>query len=205
MRGSPAGNRKPIDTSKPRKRAGVGERDRRDFPGFYNSGLWLSGSGGVPRPGFFKPGAPKEPTNERVCTGPITYTGQAAIAKDIDAMKMGLDGKSAEDGFIAVPRPAEPWRRRAQRALPGRDRLHDGRRRCVRKNTRRSPTPASSCRSTSRNSPPPGCSIRTGRVEEYRKYLDFAVEVINHAIRGLPRGTTAVPHVLGLGPPPARP
>ena len=46
----------PPDPSKPAKRAGVGERDRRDFPGFYASGLWLSGSGGPVRPGFATPG-----------------------------------------------------------------------------------------------------------------------------------------------------
>jgi 5-methyltetrahydropteroyltriglutamate--homocysteine methyltransferase len=34
------------------KRSGTGERDRREFPGFYTSGLWYSGSGGRIRPGF---------------------------------------------------------------------------------------------------------------------------------------------------------
>ncbi len=38
------------------KRAATAERDKRDFPGLYQSGLWFSGSGGAQRPGFAKPG-----------------------------------------------------------------------------------------------------------------------------------------------------
>ena len=69
----------PFDPAKPRKRGGVGERERRMFPGFYESGLWLQGSGGPVRPGYFKPGRPAEQTTERVATGPVRYTGHAAI------------------------------------------------------------------------------------------------------------------------------
>ena len=91
----------PIDPNQPCKRAGVAERDRRDFPGFYESGLWLQGSGGPVRPGFFTPGAPKPPTHERVCTGPVTYTGQAVAKSDVAALKMALEGKQA-DGFVCA-------------------------------------------------------------------------------------------------------
>ena len=49
----------PVDPAKPPKRDGVGGRERRMFPGFYDSGLWLQGSGGPVRPGFFKPGPPR--------------------------------------------------------------------------------------------------------------------------------------------------
>src|SRR3954447_22163876 len=44
------------------KRAFVAERDRRDFPGFYESGLWFAGSGGPVRPGFSKPGVIPQPS-----------------------------------------------------------------------------------------------------------------------------------------------
>src|SRR5262245_10190023 len=40
------------DPTEPAKRAFVGERDKREFPGFYKSGLWFAGSGGPIRPGF---------------------------------------------------------------------------------------------------------------------------------------------------------
>ena len=96
----------PIDPAKPQKRNGVGGRERRMFPGFYESGLWLQGSGGPVRPGFFTPGAPAEPTRERVCTGPVSYTGQEAIKADIDALTKALAGKDGEtEGFVAALGP----------------------------------------------------------------------------------------------------
>src|SRR5258708_11674410 len=65
---------KPVDASQPRKRAGVGERDRREFPGMYASGFWLSRSRGPIPPCFSTPREPKPPHTERVCTGPVKYT-----------------------------------------------------------------------------------------------------------------------------------
>jgi 5-methyltetrahydropteroyltriglutamate--homocysteine methyltransferase len=96
----------PVDPAKPPKRDGVGGRERRMFPGFYNSGLWLQGSGGPVRPGFFKPGPPAEKTTERVATGPVLYTGHDAIKADTDALAKALGGKPAEaEGFVAALGP----------------------------------------------------------------------------------------------------
>src|SRR6185437_5484648 len=101
----------PVDPAKPPKRGGVGGRERQVFPGFYESGLWLQGSGGPVRPGFFTPGAPPEPTRERVCTGPVGYTGQEAIKADIDALTKALAsetraGKDDQvEGFVAALGP----------------------------------------------------------------------------------------------------
>src|SRR6266567_2714399 len=87
-----------LPATRPPKRAGVGERDRREFPGFYASGLWLSGSGGPIRPGFATPGEVRN-TNlreSRACTGPVKYTGQSAVAEDIKNLKAALAGKDVE-------------------------------------------------------------------------------------------------------------
>ena len=126
-----------------RKRAGVAERDRRDFPGFYDSGLWFAGSGGPVRPGFFNAGRiPPQPTAEARVHGPVTYTGHAAIAKDIDALKKALEGKSGVDGFIARSvRSAWAQARatcttRTSTTTCSRSPMR------ARRNTRRSPTPA---------------------------------------------------------------
>ena len=158
---SPAGRCEPVDPSKPPKRAGTAERDRRDFPGFYASGLWFSGSGGPIRPGFMTPGEVRNtnPRETRVCTGPIKYTAQAEIKKDMRQPQGRARGQGRR-GLHRRARAAEPGRRRPQRVLPQRRGVHDGRRggRAAR-STRRSPTPASSSRSTSRSSAPPGCSI----------------------------------------------
>ncbi|MEJ0023498.1 MAG: epoxyalkane--coenzyme M transferase [Alphaproteobacteria bacterium] len=179
---------KPVDPSKPRKRAGVAERDRRDFPGFYNSGLWLSGSGGPLRPGFFKQGvAPKEPTTERVCTSKITYTGQAAIAKDVDAMKKGLAGKSGVDGFIACLGPLslgavarnEFYKDEKEYMFAVAD--------CVREEYKAVTDAGLLVQVDEPEFATTWMFYPDWSVEEYRKYLDFAVEVINHAVRGLPQ------------------
>jgi 5-methyltetrahydropteroyltriglutamate--homocysteine methyltransferase len=96
----------PADPAKPAKRDGVGGRERRMFPGFFESGLWLQGSGGPVRPGYFKPGRPPERTTEWVATGPVAYTGHAAIKADVDALTKALAGKPAEvEGFVAALGP----------------------------------------------------------------------------------------------------
>jgi 5-methyltetrahydropteroyltriglutamate--homocysteine methyltransferase len=41
-----------------------------------------------------------------VCTGPISYAGQAALQRDIDDLKAALDGVDVVDGFLPVVAPA---------------------------------------------------------------------------------------------------
>jgi 5-methyltetrahydropteroyltriglutamate--homocysteine methyltransferase len=88
------------------KRSGAGERDRRQFPGFYTSGLWYSGSGGPVRPGFAVPGHAHSSTNQadRHCTGPVSYTGQAAVQADIANLKAAITGTDVE-GYLAALGP----------------------------------------------------------------------------------------------------
>lgn len=96
----------PYDPNRPTKRGGIAERDKRQFPGFYASGLWFSGSGGPVRPGFATPGEVPQSNlaATRICSGPIKYTGQEAIKADIKNLKTALAGKSAE-GFVAALGP----------------------------------------------------------------------------------------------------
>src|SRR5262245_14656612 len=97
-------NTRPVDPSIPPKRAGVGARDRRDFPGTYRSGLWMMGSGGPIRPGFATHGAPLEARTVRVCTGPVKYTAQDTITADMHTLKAGVNGKAVE-AFAAALGP----------------------------------------------------------------------------------------------------
>ena len=93
---------RPRNGSRGNKHAGVGARDAKDFPGTFVSGLWLAGSGGPIRPGFPNGrGNQTNPATERVCTGPVKYTGQAAIAADVANLKAAIAGKPVE-GFIAA-------------------------------------------------------------------------------------------------------
>ena len=90
----------------PLKRSGTGERDRRQFPGFYASGLWYSGSGGPIRPGFAVPGHAHYAADQagRRCTGPVSYTGQAAVQADIANLKAVITGTHVE-GYLAALGP----------------------------------------------------------------------------------------------------
>jgi 5-methyltetrahydropteroyltriglutamate--homocysteine methyltransferase len=88
------------------KRGGAGERDRRDFTGFYESGLWYSGSGGPIRPGFATPGHAHYATDQQglVCTGPVNYTGLAVVQSDIANLQAAIAGKDVE-GYLAALGP----------------------------------------------------------------------------------------------------
>lgn len=66
--------------------------------------------------------APKVPEGARettetiedwVCTGPITYTGQAVLQREIQMLKAGLGAKPAADAFLTTTAPlsVEPGRR----------------------------------------------------------------------------------------------
>jgi 5-methyltetrahydropteroyltriglutamate--homocysteine methyltransferase len=45
--------------------------------------------------------------NQWVCTGPITYRGQAALARDIDNLKLALAQVSYEEAFMPAVSPAQ--------------------------------------------------------------------------------------------------
>jgi 5-methyltetrahydropteroyltriglutamate--homocysteine methyltransferase len=176
----------PVDTSKPPKRAGTAERDRLDFPGFYASGLWFSGSGGPVRPGFATPGEIRpESSTDRVCTSPVRYTAHEQIKQDAHNLKAALAGKDVE-GFIAALGPLSLGARSINRYYPSEEAymmavaeaVHDEYQAVV----------------------DAGLIVQIDEpefftswmfypdwsVEQYRKYLEFCVEIINHALEGLP-------------------
>jgi len=191
------------------KRAFVAERDRRDFPGFYESGLWFAGSGGPVRPGFSTPGfVPQRPVTESICDGPVTYVGQEAIGKDIDAMKKALAGREGADGFIAALGPLSLG--------AGTRNLH------YRDERDYMMAVAATMRQEYKAITDAGLIVQVDEpefatawmfhpdwsVEEYRDYLRFCVEVINHALEGLPEeqvrfhmcwGSGHRPHVHDIG------
>jgi 5-methyltetrahydropteroyltriglutamate--homocysteine methyltransferase len=59
-------------------------------------------------PEFFAQEMPNALTGSptEVCVGPITYTGSAAIRRDIDNFTAALDGVQVEDAFLPVVAPA---------------------------------------------------------------------------------------------------
>ncbi len=174
----------PADASRPPKRDGTAERDRRDFPGFYQSGLWYAGSGGPVRPGFATPGDVRQ-TNQRACIGPLIYTGQAMIQADIANLKAAIEGKDVE-GYIAALGPISLG------AGAYNDYYNSAEAYLV--------AVAEACREEYQAITDAGLMVQIDEpefctswsfypdwsVEDLRKYLGFCVEVMNHAIAGLP-------------------
>ena len=187
------------------KRAFTAERDRRDFPGFYESGLWFAGSGGPVRPGFLAPGGgwkglvdPK-PAKIRACTEPVKYHGYEAIKKDIEALKKSLQGRPGVDGFIAALGPLS---------------LGAGIHNLFYKNEHDYMfAVADAAREEYKAITDAGLILQVDEpefattwmfypdwsIEEYRHHLDFCVDIINHALRGLPEEQIRIHMCWGSG------
>jgi 5-methyltetrahydropteroyltriglutamate--homocysteine methyltransferase len=177
----------PADPNRKPKRAGTAERDRRDFPGFFVSGLWFAGSGGPVRPGFMTPGEVRN-TNlreTRACTGPVTYTGQDKVKTDIDNLKAAIAGKDVE-GYIAALGPLslgagvrnEYYKSEEEYMM------------AVAEAVREEYKAITDAGLIVQVDEPEFCTswmfYPEWSVEEYRKYLCFCVDVLNHSIEGLP-------------------
>jgi 5-methyltetrahydropteroyltriglutamate--homocysteine methyltransferase len=178
----------PADPNRKPKRAGTADRDRLLFPGFYASGLWFSGSGGPIRPGFATPGEVRQiNTREtRAATEPIKYIGQQAVAEDIKNLKAGLQGKDVE-GYVAALGPLSlgagvhnlyyPSEQDYMMAVA--DAVHE---------EYKAVTDAGLIVQVDE---PEFCTTYSfypeWSVDDLRKYLNNAVEIINHALRGIPQ------------------
>ena len=203
----------PIDPAKPRKREGVGARERRLFPGVYESGLWLAGSGGPVRPGFFAPGAPPEPTTERVCTGPVGYTGQGAIKADVDALTRALRGKDAgqaegAEGFVAALGPLSLGAGARNEYYASEDEYMTAVAECVREEYKAITDAGLIVQIDEPEFATSWQFYPDWDVARYRRYLASCVEIINHALDGLPEeqvrfhvcwGSGHRPHVSDIG------
>jgi 5-methyltetrahydropteroyltriglutamate--homocysteine methyltransferase len=178
----------PPDPNRKPKRSGTAERDRLQFPGFYASGLWYSGSGGPIRPGFATPGEVRQIASRetRACTEPIRYTGQAAVAEDVKNLKAALQGKNVE-GYLAALGPLSLG--------AGVHNLY------YNSEQEYMQAVADAVREEYKAITDGGLILQVDEpeflttwsfypewtVEDLRKYLGFAVEIINHALRGLPQ------------------
>ena len=73
-------------------------------------------------------------TTEAICVGPIKYTGQAELQRDIDNFKAALKNVKVEEAFLPVAAPASviPDRKneylQERRGIAGRDRRGDAHR-----------------------------------------------------------------------------
>ena len=177
---------RPVNPDK-RKRDGVGGRERRMFPGFYESGLWLQGSGGPVRPGFFKPGVSPERTTERVATGPVAYTGHAAIKADTDALTKALSGKPAEtEGFVAALGPLSLGAGARNEYYSSEEEYMTAVAEVVREEYKAITDAGFIVQIDEPEFATSWQFYPDWDVPRYRRYLEFCVEIINHALAGLP-------------------
>ena len=177
----------PEDPARPPKRAGTSERDRREFPGYYDSGLWFAGSGGPIRPGFATPGGMRSPNQRtpRVCTAAVNYSGQAAVQADVAHLKAAIQGKDVE-GYIAALGPLSLGAGVHNEHYSSEEEYMFA--------------VADACREEYKTITDAGLIVQVDEpefctswtfyprwdVEDLRIYLSFCVEVINHALAGLP-------------------
>ena len=76
----------------------LGSRDRTEFRQFYEEDGGMGSGGGR--------AAASNRLAQLVCTGPVRYTGQALIQRDIANFKAGLQGVNVEEAFMPSVSPA---------------------------------------------------------------------------------------------------
>jgi 5-methyltetrahydropteroyltriglutamate--homocysteine methyltransferase len=81
----------------------MSSKDRADFKEFYDTGAPMSG-------GSTAAGGQQATAGTRLaqlaCTGPVRYTGHALIQRDIDNFKHALEAERAEEAFMTAVSPA---------------------------------------------------------------------------------------------------
>jgi 5-methyltetrahydropteroyltriglutamate--homocysteine methyltransferase len=176
----------PIDPDVPPKREYVAARDKAEFPGTYASGLWLSGSGGPVRPGFATPGAvPRTPVTGRVCTAPVRYVGHEAIAADVTALTTALDGRTA-DGFIAALGPLSLGAGARNAYYPSEEEYMVAVAEALREEYRAITDAGLVLQIDEPEFATTWQFHPDWTIDDLRRYLESAVEIINHSIAGLP-------------------
>ena len=176
----------PVNPGK-RKRDGVGGRERRMFPGFYESGLWLQGSGGPVRPGYFTYGVSPERPTERLAVGPVAYTGQAAIRADTDALTKALAGKPADvEGFVAALGPLSLGAGARNEYYATEEEYMTAVAEAVREEYKAITDAGYIVQIDEPEFATSWQFYPDWDVPRYRKYLESCVEIINHALEGIP-------------------
>src|SRR5262249_44440816 len=129
-----------------------------------------------------------ETVMDSVVVAPITYTGQAELGQDIDNFKQALAGVDVVEAFLPVAAPASviPDRKNEyyksdddlQQAIA--DAMHAEYKMIIEAGLLVQLDDARAAVSYDRMVPPKS-------LKEYRAWLARQVEIINHAIKGLPR------------------
>lgn len=150
--------------------------DRELFKDFYSD---LEGGGGRTWS--------KVTVNDAVCVGPIEYIGADELKRDIDNLKAGLKGAEVEEAFLPVAAPSsaipdrknEYYRSDEELVIALAEALRTEYRTIVDSGVLLQVDDARAAVTYDRMVPP-------GTFEDYYRWLERHVEVLNHALEGIP-------------------
>jgi 5-methyltetrahydropteroyltriglutamate--homocysteine methyltransferase len=125
---------------------------------------------------------------ESVCVGPIAYTGLAALQRDIDDIKTALKGVAVEEAFLPVAAPASVIPDRKNEYYKNDEAMFQALAEAMRTEYRTIAESglllqlddARAAVTYDRMVPPASFA-------DYRKWLEHQIEVLNHAIAGIPQ------------------
>ena len=163
-------------------RSAVAGKDRRDFAAFYEEYEAAYGFVGMGK--AFK-------TGTWVVTGPIKYTGQAAIQRDIDDLKKAIAGVRVVNAFLPVVAPASVVPQRNDEYYKSEEEALFAIAEAMREEYKAvvdagliAQIDDAFLTSTYDVMVPPKT------LQDYRKWAEVRIEALNHALKGIPEERT---------------
>jgi 5-methyltetrahydropteroyltriglutamate--homocysteine methyltransferase len=127
-------------------------------------------------------------TVEAVCVGPIKYTGQAELQRDIDNFKAALNGVNLREAFLPVAAPASVIPDRKNEYYKSDDDLVQAIAEAMRTEYRMIVDAGFLVQlDDARNAVTYDRMVPPATFADYRRWLERQVELINYAIEGIPR------------------
>lgn len=126
-------------------------------------------------------------TLDSVCTGPVSYTGQAALQRDIDDMKAAMAAAGVEEGFLPVASPTSVIPDRRNEYYKSDDDLLQAIAEAMRTEYKMIVDAGLLVQlDDARFAVTWDRMLPNVQIGDYRKWLDQQVEVINYALQDVP-------------------
>ena len=124
---------------------------------------------------------------DAICVGPIKYTGEAELQRDIDNFKAALKDVTVEEAFLPVAAPASVIPDRKNEYYKSEDELQVAIAEAMRDEYKQIIDAGLLLQlDDARNAVTYDRMVPPASFEEYRRWLQRQVDLINHAIAGLP-------------------